>query len=164
MAFQNGKYRAKARTWALGESSNKTPEIAVEFEITAKGDYEGRSITWHGYLTEKAFKRTIESLRNCGWTGDDLSAIDSMPNEVDLVVENEEYEGETHAKVKWVNKPGGLALKTPMSPESAKAFAAKLKSEIRAFDAANGKKATNGGRPAAPPPESAPVTEDDIPF
>lgn len=158
--MNDGKYRAKARTWGLGESSKGTPEVAVEFVLSDPA-MEGASITWHGYLTDAAFDRTVESLRHCGWTGDDLSDLAGLDaHEVDLVVVNEEYEGKVHPKVKWVNKAGGLALKTPMTPEKAKAFAASMRDRIRAADAAKGKKSqTNGQRQHAERP-----VDDDIPF
>ena len=36
------------------------------------------------------------------------------------------------AKVKWVNRGGGLGLTTPMKTDSAKAFAAKMRGEVLA--------------------------------
>lgn len=161
MAIKNGTYRAKARTWALGETSKGTPEAAVEFIFTHP-DMEGASITWHGYLSESTFDRTVEGLRHCGWTGDDLANMEGLDaNEVDLVIENEEYEGKTRPKVRWVNKAGGLALKERMAPEKAKTFAASMRGRIRAADAAKGVKPANGGgKPAEPPP----MDDSDIPF
>ncbi|HVO30759.1 MAG TPA: hypothetical protein VMV18_08485 [bacterium] len=162
--MENGTYKAKASTWALAESSKGTPEVAVEFVLTHP-DMQGRSITWHGYLSEKTFNRTVESLRYCGWKGDDLSDLSGLDaNEVSLVVENEEYEGETHPRVKWVNRAGGLAVKAPMSGDKAKAFAASMRERVRAFDAAKGNKPapSNGGRPSYQ--EDTPPPNDDIPF
>jgi len=162
MALQDGTYRAKARTWALAESSKGTPEAAVEFVIIAPADFAGQSITWHGYLSEAAFARSVESLRHCGWKGDDLSDLAGLDaNEVDIVIANEEYEGETHAKVRWVNKAGGLAVKSPMTPDKAKAFAAAMKGQVRAVDISKGAKpSTNGQQKRA----EAPMSGDDIPF
>ena len=163
-----GTYRAKAREAALAESSKGTPEIAVEFVMCAP-EMEGQTITWHGYLSEKTEARTIESLRLCGWKGDDLTDLAGLDsNEVNIVVEHEEYEGETHARVKWVNRAGGLAVKAPMSADKAKAFAASMKNRIRSIDAAKGTKPA--GRQSSPPPghpageSGAPMQDDDIPF
>lgn len=162
MPIQDGTYRAKARTWALAESSKGTPEVAVEF-LFSSPDFAGAGITWHGYLSEGAFKRTVESLRHCGWTGDDLTDLAGLDtNEVDLVIANEEYEGETHPKVRWVNKAGGLAVKSVMTPEKAKSFAAAMKGQIRALDIAKGGGAKPNGQ--RPPAASAPMDDSDIPF
>ena len=165
MGIENGTYRGKARSWALAESPNKgTPEVAVEFELTDP-EMGGQGITWHGYLTEGAFERTVQALRYCGWEGDDLSALDGLDkNEVSLVVENETYNGKTHAKVKWVNKPGGLAIKAPMPADKVKTFAAQMRGRIRALDAQAGKKLSNGARVPPGAPGSEPIAEDDIPF
>lgn len=163
MEMQDGIYKGRARTWALAESpEKKTPEVAVEFEFTSPG-FEGQSSTWHGYLSEKAFDRTIESLRICGWTGDDLADLAGLDtNEVNLVVKNEEYNGKTYPKIQFVNRPGGLAVKEPMAPDKAKSFAASMRSRIRAIDAANGRKAkpANGTRPS----DGDAINPDDIPF
>ena len=161
-------YAAKAKTWGLGTAGEKgTPEVAVEFEIVTP-DADIRNITWHGYLTEATLERTVESLRNCGWKGDDVS--DGLPgldtNEVSLVIEDEEYQGKTYAKVQWVNKKGGLALKAPMQQEQAKAFGASLRDKIRAIEAA--KKAgqpKSSSAPSSPPPAGEkPLSDADVPF
>lgn len=137
MELNDGKYRAKATAWTLAESGQGTPEVAVAFQFSDP-DLGNKSITWHGYLSDKTYQRTVESLRICGWTGDDLSDLAGLDaNEVELVVENEEYEGEVNPKVRWVNRiGGGLAVKAPMTPEKAKTFAASMRTKIRAFDAA----------------------------
>lgn len=134
-----GRYRAKATEGALGESSNGNPQVAVCCELL-DAEYAGREITWFGSFSKNKgqgkktpLERTIETLRTFGWEGDDLSDLTGIDaNEVNLVVEHEEYpegSGDWQAKVKWVNR-GGLALKAPMSPESAKAFAAKMRGEV----------------------------------
>lgn len=170
MELSNGKYRAKAKEWTLGEAGDKgTPEVAVYFVFT-DSELAGQGITWHGFLTDAAADRTIQSLRYCGWTGDDLSNLTGLDaNEVELVIENETYEGKTYLRVQWVNKPGGLAVKAPMTGDKAKAFAASMRDRIRALDAAGGVKrqpaAAKNSRPAqSGPPEPPPLTDADIPF
>lgn len=160
-------YEAKAKTWGLGTAGQKaTPEVAVEFGIITPGA-DVQAITWHGYLTDAALERTVESLRHCGWKGDDVS--DGLPgldtNEVSLVIEDEEYEGRTYPKVQFVNRKGGLALKAPMAQDQAKAFGASLKDKIRAIEAAKGSKPASSSTPSAPPSNgSAPIKEADVPF
>lgn len=178
MGNNTRRYIARAEQWGIGETDSGKPQVAVGFQILTEGADPGY-ITWHGYFTEKTADRTIESLRLCGWQGDDLTELtDSNPaanlsaNEVELVIEDETYEGKTRAKVQWVNRPGGaLALKAPLVGDKLKAFAAEMRQNIRAFDAAKGVK-----RPAArpqsstpPPPHigddaAPPLTDDDIPF
>lgn len=148
--MENGTYRARATSWVLGETSTGKEQVAVEFSLTDP-ELQGERIAWYGFFTEKTFERTIESLRACGWTGDnleDLSGLDA--NEVDLVIEQETYEGKTTPRVRWVNRPGAIGVKTALAPEKAKTFAAKMKAQIRAFDASQGKK-------AAPASSSAPA-------
>lgn len=163
-------YRAKAREWGLGETGTGKEQVAVEFTILTEGATE-QGLVWYGYFTEATLERTIESLRHMGWKGDDPS--DGLPgldaNEVDIVVENEEFEGRTYAKVQWVNRPGGLAIKAPLAPEKAKAFGAAMRERIRAIDASKGErkaaqpKAANGSAGAAPAGQKQ-MTEKDVPF
>lgn len=54
----------------FGETKDGNPQVAVTFAIL-DGSQQGRRSTWFGYFTEKTTKRTIESLRYCGFKGDD---------------------------------------------------------------------------------------------
>lgn len=123
--IEPGTYTARATEIDFGEASNGTPQIAVLFEAVDTGE----TITWYGYLTEKAAKYAVQALRTMGWQGDDLSALDigDIQEEVSIVVDTEEYDGQTRTKVKWVNRPGGLALKQRMEPADRKRFADKFK-------------------------------------
>jgi hypothetical protein len=159
-------YEAKATEWALGESSSGKEQVVVSFHVLTPDAQEQR-LTWYGYFTEKTADRTLESLRHCGWTGDDLTDLTGLDaNEVQLVVEDEEYEGKVTAKVQWVNKAGGLALKAPLAPDKAKAFAASMRDRIRAMDAAGGvRKPSAAPKPASlAAPEPPPHSDADLPF
>jgi hypothetical protein len=172
-----GTYRAKALQWVLTEiGEKKTPAVAIEFAFV---DPELGKITWDGWLSEKALERTVESLRHCGWEGSDVSELHGLDaNEVELVIEHEEYEGNTYAKVRWVNRGGGLSHKTPLSGHAAKFFASQLKDKIKALDASKGATAprtapkSQSARRSAPtssadpagPPEPPPLSDDDIPW
>ena len=142
-----GSYRATALEAVLSMSSTGKEMINVEFRLADSTD----QITWRGFFTDKTKDRTIESLRYCGWTGDDIGNV-TFPqgNEVILVIEEETYEGKTHSRVQWVNRASkGPVVKNEMSLNDRKAFAAKMKGAILAFDAKN-PDAKGGG--------------DDIPF
>ena len=55
-------------------------------------------------LVRVASKRTIESLRYCGWRGYDLSDLEGVTeNEVAIEVEHTTWEGEPRPKVAWVH-------------------------------------------------------------
>ena len=158
MSLPNGKHRARAKSAALGLTSTGKEQVGVEFEILTDG-HVGTSITWYGYFTEDTTERTIKSLRICGWAGtelDNLNGIDS--NEVELEVEEDTYNGKTSAKVKWINKPGGLAMKSQLDPVQARSFAQRMKGAIAALDKATGTK------PAQRPAARAPARNDDPPM
>lgn len=150
----------KAEAWDLRTAQTGTEQIVIRFKIE-EGKYADKNAYWTGSFTEKTYERTLESMRNCGWQGDDLSEIDSLGNEqVQLVVSEDEYEdknGELKSRlvVNWVNKIGTMAVKGSMSAEDRKEFAARMRGKILAT-----------GQPKAPEKTAEQVVSDmdDIPF
>lgn len=142
-----GRHRARAREGSLTQAKTGTPQVYVGFELL---DMPGRSISWYGYLSEKAEERTIEALRTAGWTGDDISRLDGLgDSEVELVVEWEEYEGKLRARVKFINAMGGGGGKALAGHEQA-ALVERIKKKY-------------GGKPSARQ-IALPGANDDIPF
>lgn len=166
-----GKFKAKAKAWILGETSTGGEEIAVEFDVLTEGA-EYSVLTWRGYFTDAAWERTIESLRHMGWKGDNLANLEGLDtNEVELVVEEEEYNGKIQTKVRWVNRASGLNVKAPLTEDRKRSFAASMKDKIRAMEAAKGNRNTattqrQTQRPQLPsgPPEPPPIGDEDLPF
>lgn len=144
----NGSYKARAiGPVVLGKSQNKgTPFIELYFQIIG-GPNDGGKVRWTTYFTEKTNERSIESLLTLGFTGEDLSefadgelhGLDA--NEVDIVVELEEYTSEsgekrTTPRVQWVNRSGGyLNTDAAMNEESASAFGDTMKGMLMALRA-----------------------------
>lgn len=139
MAITAGSYKARATgEVVLGNSANKgTPFIELYFQISDGGN-KGDRVRWTSYFSDKSAERTIEALQHCGWEGEELSdfadghlnGLDK--NEVEIVVELEEYEkdGETRSmpRVKWVNRLGGhLNIDNAMSVEAAQTFSDKMR-------------------------------------
>ena len=162
-----GTFKARAVDWALGFTGEGAPQVAVAFLIIG-GDCDGEQITWYGYFTEKTERRTLESLRVCGWKGDDLADLAGLgDDEVALVVKEDVYQGETRLKVAWVNRPGGLVMKARMNPEEAKRFAKQMMGAIVA--ARSGAPISAKGNGASAPRSAAaggqvPFDEDEIPY
>lgn len=168
-----GTVRARAKEWGLGVSSSGKEQIAVMFELV--GDHAGQTITWFGYFTENTVDRTLDSLRHCGWDSDNIAELDNLnANEVELVLDEEEYEGKVRTKVKWVNRPARLMMKEQMTPAAAAAFAQRLRGKTVAhkqkYGAQPKPQAAPAGRtrsPASdgpPPDEWVPPEDDDIRF
>lgn len=132
--IQAGTFKARAVEAALGFASTGSEQIAVDF-VLLEGDDQGKHICWYSTFGEKVFARAIESLRACGWQGDDLSDLTGIDaNEVHLVIEVEDdLQGQPRARVRWVNSlGGGIALKEKMNPAAAQAFAQRMKGAILA--------------------------------
>ena len=173
--IQAGTYRARAIEGALGETSTGKEQVAVRFQLL---DFE-QTITWYGYFTDKTLEGTFRALRTAGWKGQDLSDLSDLAGEtpeVHLVVEHEAYKNPqtgqttTTAKVRWVNSTGGIGLKAQLPEDKAKAFAAKMRGALVAFDRASGAPAKPApaptSRPAAarPAARAAPPPEPEVPL
>lgn len=192
-----GTYRAKGfpvdteefgNTYTqFSESKNKgTPYVAVNMEIVGEGEQAGRHIAYIGYFTENTTQRTVESLRYMGFKGNELATAitQKLDNEVEIVVEHEEYDGKWRAKVAWVNRVGGGAFKLaePMNKGALAKFSAQMKGSVQQVPEEGGPRGAGGQRQGSAPPRSAtgsskhretsappaddrpPHRDDDIPF
>jgi hypothetical protein len=139
-----GTFRARAVAADLGFAGTGTEQIAISFEFL-DGENAGMHITYYGFFTDRARERTFESLRNCGWKGDDLSDLSGVgDNDVEIVIEMED----DRPRVRWVNRlGGGLALGTRMTDEQKRRFAAEMRGYAVAF-----RKGTAAPAAAPPPP------------
>ena len=175
--IEAGTYRAKAVQGVLGLTQGGKEQVAVLFELVGAA----QRLTWYGYFTEKTTESTFKALRTAGWKGQDLSDLSDLSSpdvpEVDLVVEHEpDQQGTVRAKVRWVNSTGGMGLSAPLEVNKAKAFAAKMKGKLAAFDrSAGAPKQQTKANPKRPPSSAQPPQEvldaqeaeqvsDDVPF
>jgi hypothetical protein len=155
----------------FGPATKSSPfQAIVTFEIV-RGPFSGQRISaWLYFGTDKADKRgktvmdrSLEALRACGFTGDDLDKFtDQHPDqEVELTIEMEEYEGKRRAKVKWINPPnrGGFVLDAPLAHSDLRKFSAQLKGALKKAPVIQGKKAER----QAPTPMPAGAASDDAP-
>lgn len=142
----DGTYRARAVEAILTTTRQDKPCVVVTFEFLDQAWKDVR-MQWRGYFTDKTTDRTLESLRYCGWKGDDVTKLDGVDEcEVDLVVAREkDLKGRWMPRVQWVNKPGMAAAGAPMPPDRAAAFAAAM----RGAAAASRMRAAQSGPAAA---------------
>lgn len=103
-----GHHQAVAREHTFGKTSKGTEQVAVSFEF-ADGEHKGQRITWYGFFTDKTYERTLESLEAAGWDGESLQRLAGLGSRpCVLVIEHEQgQDGETYARVRWVNTLGG---------------------------------------------------------
>jgi len=171
-----GRYRARPTAWTLGYTGSGKEQAAVELTFSDP-NLEVPSMTWYGYFGENSLDITMRALRTMGFQGSDLSALLEAHGlnpdaEIEAVVDHDDYpkgSGQWHAKVKFVNAVGGLAIKEQMTADAARAFAARMKGELVANEQKTGGKKTPRPAAVAPPaktaaPAGTPATTDDIPF
>jgi hypothetical protein len=178
-----GRHRALVRAsfdavqFGITKGVNAKEQVVVLFDFTDQKDPDyGKSISWFGYFSDKTIDRTLESLRYCGWQGDeiaelpDIAAAGGLNEEVELVVEHEFYQrpgepGEWQEKVRWVNRPGGsgaIKLERPLEGRELASFSARMKSRARMVNRA--RPASGASSHSAPAHPNAPGNNEDIPF
>lgn len=158
MGIHPGRNEVTVADHALGRTSKGKEQIAVTF-----ADDSGDRIVWYGFFSEKAIETTEKALTAIGWNPtengwriEELNGTNRLVgNPASIVCEEDTYEGKTRLKVRWVNTPGGGALREVMTDDEAKAFGESLrKQNVSSYGAAKGR-------------ESAPDDDfnlDDIPF
>lgn len=160
-----GTHRARAISGTPCKASTGTEQVAVVFRVpTEEGD---QTITWFGFCTDKTWHHTVRSLRACGWQGDDITDLTGIDaNDVDLVIEHEEYDGKMQARVRFVNEVGAAPNITPMDEDSKRLFAARMRGLMAA---GAGKPTAKAKAKPAPKARQSPAEEpspfnDDVPF
>ncbi|HEY5811241.1 MAG TPA: hypothetical protein VIT91_15915 [Chthoniobacterales bacterium] len=161
----------------FGESSQKqTPFIRIPAIVVDNNDQKGREIVWNGWLSDKTFDRTIESLTKAfpDWDGN----LETLENEsfsfegynCEIVVESELYEGKARCQAKWLNPVGGGGK--AMDKEKVSSLVSKLGRQAMAVAKATKQAQAASATAATPTPRSSYVrnvpdltpADDDIPF
>jgi hypothetical protein len=107
-----GKYTAKVKApgngW-LGTTTKGSDFIRIPLLIDdPASDQHGREIVWQGWLTEKATKRTCDTLDEAFGREWDIRSLDAgrspfLGQKCRITVEVEEYNGQPRHKIKWLN-------------------------------------------------------------
>ena len=130
------------------ESSKGSKYIKIPCKVIEPGIHEGKRIAWIGYLTSKAYETTEKILSdvfgdNWTWTKIPFAGMKCV-----IVAEEEEYNGKTTIKARYLNAVGG--------PKRSADEALSISDSIA-------KSLPNRGTTTSKP-ELATGEEDDIPF
>ena len=129
-----GTYIAKIVGTKIGTTSKGDPQVEVRFE-----NDDGEHISYFGYFSSKALPFTLKTLKTCGWDaaehGMDVTSLHGstalVGKQVEVVVEDNEYNGKVNQKVAWVNSLG-------LTLDEVKAIGEKLKGAISREVSADG--------------------------
>lgn len=122
-----GTYEAKVVDYGVTKTKKGDPMVMVRFTIY---DAEGsaHNITWYGtFSSPKSQEISSEALAVCGMKTKNFaelangagSGVLDQNKVVQLTVVNEEWEGKTRTKVKYINPPGGGGFRDKMSKADA---------------------------------------------
>lgn len=151
----NGYYDATVLEAALGVAKSGTDQVAVRFTLSdTAGEFASRTINWYGSLTDRAEDITFEALTVLGF--DDSRSLKDMSwmigQPARLKIEVETYEGKERSKVRFVNRPMGDLVKTPMDATRATSLEARLRARAKS----EGLRGTQKSQPQHVPLEDTP--------
>jgi hypothetical protein len=139
------------------------------FEVL-EGKYAGRKITWYGSFSQTVMKngkkvedQTYEAMRAAGWTGSDITEIESLDNAVLLTIEEKEYEGTARPKIIFINPlSSGVRKIIGATPQQKAKMSAWSKSVASKYPIVTAPKEAQRFEPADH--DQPPMGDDDIPF
>lgn len=158
MPLGEGEVQATALSANIWESEKGAIMIDVVFQI------ENDRITASQCIIQKdgaISTMTVDTFKQCfQWDGTDpfwLTESANIVNKpVQLVLANEEYDGKTRLKVKYINPPGGGMRHEAVDKNK---FLAKYGAKFRALAGGSTVKAPAAPKPPTPPPAPAPATK-----
>ena len=144
--IEEGYYNARAvrikddngaDVWAtFGRASTGTRQMLMQFELIDDGEHKGKRLPWIGFFTNASWERTVESLRHCGFQGNDLDRLNeqNLDQVVSVKVEHEtsQSNGRVYVRIAFVNAAGSgsVKLSNPMSRGELRDFSAMMKNRI----------------------------------
>lgn len=137
--------KMKARAIRAWLSETKTGKECAKVELALS---DGRVMEWMGFFTtDNAVERTLNTLKTCGWSGEDIGDLNTVDGsrEVEVVIEPEEYNGNTYDRVKWIN-PLAVTLTGPRLNA--------LRERVKSVK--------SGALPPEPPPAELPPIEERV--
>jgi hypothetical protein len=84
----------------IGETEKGTPFVAIDFENDKQ-----ETIRAYSYLSEKAFERTYQTLRDTFGFDGNFDTIEGQitDKKAKITVEEEQFNGKKFPRVKWIN-------------------------------------------------------------
>ena len=105
--MEPGKHNAKITDYGISSTQSGKPQVFIKFN---------NGLTWYGTFKKndgEPNQVTFKTLITCGFKGTDIMALADGPSggvlntdkELELVVENEVYNGQERQKIKFINDP-----------------------------------------------------------
>lgn len=158
----------------FGESKEKkSPFLMLPF-VVIEGPHQGKRIKADVWLTEKAFDRNIQMLKEVFDFDGDLAALHRgaqtlARRRANITTESESYidgsgKQKSRVKVKWINPPGGGAVKV-IEESKVQSLLSSLGPKAKAIAKSTPTKAAASPAPASSPVAGdEPPASDDVPF
>lgn len=134
-----GKYLAKIADYSIIENDSGELVVVIRFEFDG-----GKNWAWTGgFGSDKARERTLKTLMTCGLKSDELDLLCDGPSsgaldtesEVEIVLEESEYNGKKRLQISYVNPVGGRSFGAAITKDKArpKLGGMNLKGELAAL-------------------------------
>lgn len=147
-----GNHTARVQGHALTEQKDGQERYVVEFAIVG-GDFSGEYVrARYGFKSDAQTDLTISQLRALGWKGTDFTNV-NLDTEKDFSIKVKHTVGEDGKLYVDALVNTASVERFALAPDKARAFAARMKAKVAAYDAQNGAPAGT----ATPPRTAAPT-------
>lgn len=161
-----GTYTVTVQRAFLTESSKGTLGIAFNFTCP---DGTIDHVIW---VTPASSERALETLDALGFGQEQLSEVENLDrieeftkgNECSIMVEDEEYNGNVTAKVKWINKVGARKISNPLGKAALFALLKGQTPPPRTVSGPRTQTASRATQAATEPPPNTPFDDTNVPF
>lgn len=120
----DGKYTGRVIDYGMTTTKAGLPQVILLCEYV-DNDHDSHQVYWFGSLKEgKAREITIKTLLDCGFQGDDISAIaDGLGNgaldttkELQFVMKTKlDLDGRPQCRLRFINVPGGQVFRDKLT-------------------------------------------------
>ena len=160
MSIEKGIHKAQAISFDLGTNEKTGSDFAlIVFRVVEGEQCEGEEIYHRLYFTDAAAENSMLVMRKMGWIGDDICTVteEDLPTVVEIIVDEEEFNGKTSMKVKWVRSVGERGpMRDRMDDASRRDFSLRMRDvaknvpPLRSTQPNNETQAANGAKQAPP--------------
>ena len=161
--IEPGRHKATVLADQVGESSEKkTPGVFIDFQLE-----EGGTIRGTLWLSDKAYERSLNTLREVFAFNDDFATVgpqlEGRACSVVIELEQDREDPDKHwPRVKWINAVGGPKAVAPVEDSLLARLSRQAKGIARPAEAP-APQAKVAPKPA-PAPAKAPANDEDVPF
>ena len=133
--IESGNYSVLLTGAQLGETNKGDAISSISVKHVSPSPYAGHADAWDGWLNnDKAFEQTGKTLRECLWTGDDITDVTFPENTIAQAVYQAGNDGVV--RLKYMNGPGRAPRNKPLAADKVSDVRDRMRAALAALGSA----------------------------